>query len=60
MYFYKKYAKNENKIVWNDNPIARLKRGNDYLSPEIEIIADEALQNETKLKLIWNKHTIAF
>ncbi len=44
--------KNENKIVWNDNPIARLKRGNDYLSPEIEIIADEALQNETKLKLI--------
>ena len=36
----------------NDNPIARLKRGNDYLSPEIEIIADEALQNETKLKLI--------
>ena len=43
---------NENKIVWKDNPIARLKKGNDYLSPEIEIIADDSLNDESKIKLI--------
>ena len=41
-----------NKIIWKDNPIARLKRGNDYLSPEIEIIADDSLNEESKMKLI--------
>ena len=39
------------KIIWKNNPIARLKKGNDYLSPEIEIIADESLETETKVKL---------
>ncbi len=43
---------NENKIIWKDNPIARLKKGNDYLSPEIEIIADDSLNDESKIKLI--------
>ncbi len=38
------------KIIWKGNPIGRLKRGHNYLSPEIEIIADEALEEETKLK----------
>ncbi len=42
----------ENKIVWKNNPIARLKKGNDYLSPEIEIIADESLNEDSKTKLI--------
>ncbi len=42
----------ENKIIWKNNPIARLKKGNDYLSPEIEIIADDSLNDESKLKLI--------
>ena len=41
----------ENKIIWRDNPIARLKKGNDYLSPEIEIIADDSLNPESKTKL---------
>jgi len=41
----------ENKIIWKNNPIARLKKGHDYLSPEIEIIADESLELETKNKL---------
>ena len=41
-----------NKIIWKDNPIARLKRGNDYLSPEIEIIADDSLNDESKMKLM--------
>jgi ATP-dependent RNA helicase SUPV3L1/SUV3 len=42
----------ENKIIWKNNPIARLKKGNDYLNPEIDIIADESLNSESKTKLI--------
>ncbi len=42
----------ESKIIWKNNPIARLKKGNDYLNPEIEIIADDSLNNESKTKLI--------
>ena len=41
----------DSKIVWKENPIGRLKKGHNYLNPEIEIIADEALEEETKLKL---------
>ena len=41
----------ESKIIWKNNPIARLKKGNDYLNPEIEIIADESLNDESKYKL---------
>ncbi len=44
--------KDENNIVWKNNPIARLKKGNDYLNPDIDIIADDALISESKLKLI--------
>ncbi|MBD1150001.1 helicase [Pelagibacterales bacterium SAG-MED29] len=39
------------KIIWKGNPVGRLKKGNNYLSPEIEIIADESIELETKLKL---------
>jgi len=42
----------ENKILWKNFPIARLKKGNDYLNPEIDIIADDSLNNESKTKLI--------
>jgi len=42
---------NENQIFWKNYPIARLKKGNNYLSPEIEIIADDSLNIETKSKL---------
>ena len=41
----------DNKILWKKNPIARLKKGNDYLSPEIEIISDDSLSDESKSKL---------
>ncbi len=41
--------KNDYKIYWKDSVIAKIKKGKDYLSPEIEIIADEALVLE-KLK----------
>ena len=42
---------NQGKIIWEKNPIARLKKGNDYLNPEIEIIADDSLIDESKSKL---------
>ena len=43
---------NESKIIWKDNPIAWLKKGNNYLNPEIDIIADDALSIDSKNKLI--------
>ena len=32
-----------NKIIWKDNPIAWLKKGNGYLNPEIDVIVDDSL-----------------
>ena len=43
---------NKNQIIWKENAIARLKKGNDYLSPEIEIIADDTLNEDSKIKLL--------
>ncbi len=43
---------NEGKINWKNYPIARLKRGNNYLNPEIDIIADESLDEFSKTKLL--------
>ena len=43
---------NESKITWKKNPIARLKKGNDYLNPNIDIIADDSLSSESRSKLI--------
>ena len=42
---------NESKITWRNNPIARLKKGNDYLNPAIDIIADDSLNEDSKSKL---------
>jgi len=42
---------NDSKITWKKNPIARLKKGNDYLNPDINIIADDSLNEESKSKL---------
>ena len=39
------------KFIWKGNPIAKIKKGHDYLCPEIEIIADESLETESKVKL---------
>ena len=41
----------DNKLLWQGNPIARLKKGNNYLNPEIEIIADDSLNADSKTKL---------
>ena len=43
---------NNDKIIWRNNPIARLKKGNNYLNPEIDIIADESLNDDSKSKLM--------
>jgi len=42
----------ENKIIWKNHPIAFLKKGNDYLNPEIDIIADDSLKLDSKTRLI--------
>ena len=41
----------ENKVVWQNNPIAKISRGENYLTPEVEIIADDALPLEEKKEL---------
>jgi ATP-dependent RNA helicase SUPV3L1/SUV3 len=41
----------QNKIVWQNNSIAIIKKGESYLSPEIEVISDDALPLERKKEL---------
>ena len=41
----------ENKIIWQNNPIAKVKKGENYLAPEIEIIADDALPLDERKEL---------
>ena len=41
----------ENKIIWENNPIAKIKKGENYLNPEIEIISDDALPEDQKKEL---------
>jgi len=41
----------EDKIVWQNNPIARIKKGENYLTPQIEVIADDALPQDEKNEL---------
>ena len=38
----------DNKIYWKNNIIARVKKGSDYLNPEIEVVADDALPQNVK------------
>ena len=44
--------KEDFKIYWNNNPIAKLMPGIDYLNPQIYLIIDEMIENDEKLKLI--------
>jgi len=41
----------DNKIIWQNNPIAKIKKGENYLTPEVEIIADDALHLDKKKEL---------
>ena len=51
------------KIYWNNSPIAKLQKGKDYLSPEIELIIDDMIdvKDRDKLKIFiekWIKNKI--
>ena len=39
------------KIYWKNNPIARIRKGKNYLAPDLEIIADDALDQKTQENL---------
>ena len=41
----------ENKIIWKNFPIAKIKKGENYLNPDLEIISDDALPKEEKVNL---------
>ena len=41
----------DSKIIWKNNPIARLRKGSDYLNPNIDIIADDSLNEDAKSEL---------
>ncbi len=43
--------RNDYKIYWENNPIAKLKPGKDYLSPEIYTIVDDMLESHEIKKL---------
>ena len=43
--------KDDFKIYWNNFAIARLTPGNDYLSPNLELIVDEILEQDQRQKL---------
>ncbi len=43
--------KEDRKIYCNDFPIATLTKGADYLSPDLNLIIDDIVENEEKLKL---------
>ena len=42
---------NDFKIYWNDFPIAKLSSGQDYLSPNFDLIVDDIIDNIQKQKL---------
>jgi len=42
---------NDHKIYWMDSPIAYISKGKNYLNPKLELIVDEAIDNESKEKL---------
>jgi ATP-dependent RNA helicase SUPV3L1/SUV3 len=39
------------RIIWKGNQIARLQKGQNYLSPEFELIYDDSLDNDSKVDL---------
>ncbi len=43
--------RDDSKIYWNSSPIGRLTAGKDYLNPNLELIVDDILEQDQKLKL---------
>ncbi len=56
--------KDDYKIYWKNNAVGKIKKGANYLSPEIDIITDEALDDNYRKDLsnalnIWIKNLIS-
>ncbi len=49
--------KKDFKIYWNNYPVAKLQKGKDYLSPDIELIIDDMIEvkDRNKLKIFFEK-----
>jgi ATP-dependent RNA helicase SUPV3L1/SUV3 len=45
------FYEEDNKIYWKGSPIARVKKGINYLNPEIDIISDDAISQDSKIEL---------
>ena len=43
--------KNDFKIYWNNYPIAKLRKGKDYLAPEIDLVIDDMVEAKDRNKL---------
>ena len=43
--------KNDFKIYWNNSPIAKLQKGKDYLTPEIDLIIDDMVEVKDRNRL---------
>ena len=43
--------KDDFKIYWNNDPVARLTAGTDYLNPKVDLIIDEMIENDERNKL---------
>ena len=41
----------DHKVYWLDNPIAFITKGKNYLNPNLELLVDEAIDQESKEKL---------
>jgi len=46
--------KSDHKIYWNDNPIAKITPGKNYLTPNLELLTDDALDLDSKNKIKLN------
>jgi len=46
--------KSDHKIYWNDNPIASITSGKNYLTPNLDLLADDALDLDSKNKIKLN------
>jgi len=44
----------DHKVYWMDNPIAYISPGKNYLNPKLELLVDEAIDSESKEKLMNN------
>ena len=44
--------KSDYKIYWKDNPIGRLRGGDDYLNPQVELVIDEMIENDDQSRLV--------